>query len=119
MLDSDKDLILRITALYLLQKLNTDQEYVYFNQTDLANWLLKKADPDKFELKKYKLTTDDESIFNIVTVNGNVTKLKIHPKWTEMFKLVEADDIDKPENRGLIFYSDPGCGYYLQRNHRY
>ena len=119
MLDSDKDLILRITALYLLQKLNTVQEYVYFNQTDLANWLLKKADPDKFELKKYKFTTVDEPIFNIVTINGNVTKLKIHSKWVEMFKLVEADDIDKPENRGLIFYSDEGSGYYLQRNHRY
>ena len=35
------------------------------------------------------------------------------------FKIVEASDIDKPENRGLIFYSDPGCSEYLRYNEKY
>lgn len=119
MSDSDKDLLLRITALYLLQKQNTDQNEVYFNQTDLANWLYEKADPKNFELKKYRLTTSGEPLFNTISVTNNVTKLKIHKNWIEHFKIVESCDIDKPENRGLIFYSDPGCSEYLRYNEKY
>lgn len=117
--DSDQDLILKATALYLLQKQYSDQEYVYFNQADLANWLLKKADPDKFELNKYWLIAPDEPLFDTITINGNITKLKIHPKWTEKFKIVRSCDIDKPENQGRIFYSDPGCSDFLQCNEKY
>ena len=117
--DSDQDLILKTTALYLLQKQHSDQEYVYFNQADLANWLLKKADPDKFELNKYRLIAPDEPLFDTITINGNITKLRIHPKWIEKFKIVRSCDIDNPENQGRIFYSDPGCGDFLHCNERY
>ena len=127
MKESDKDLVLRITALYLLQKAETVQDYVLFNQIDLANWLLKKANPQKFELEKYKINDYSEPLFRISTPNssvdgdkiGNTTKIKVHPEWVKRFKIIKAQDLDKPENQGQIFFSDPGCGDYLQQNVKY
>ena len=119
MKDSDYDLLLKATAYHLLQKKDNEQEYAFFNQSDLANWLLVKADPKKFELEKYILTATSEPLFSKTTIGHNATKIKIHPKWMEKFRLVKADDIDNPENRGRIFYSDPGCGDFLQRNVKY
>lgn len=119
MKEPDYDLLLKATAYYLLQKRDNGQEYAFFNQSDFANWLLVKADPKNFELEKYLLTATGEPLFSKTTIGHNTTKIKIHPKWMEKFRLVKAADIDNPENRGRIFYSDPGCSNFLQRNVNY
>lgn len=118
---ADKDLILKIVATYLLQKLNLSlsQEYVYINQMEICNWLLDKANPDKFELEKYRFQSSDEEIFYESIIGGNVKKIKIHAKFISNFKIVEEHEIDIPENQGRIFFSDFGANFYLEKNKRY
>ena len=123
LLPNDKDLLLKITAYYLLQKKNLihGQEFVLFNKTDLINWLV-ASDPklDNDNLKKYILfnTLDTLIITKSLTVDKNkkpnITKLKLHSDWVKHFKIVKSYDIDKLENRGLIIYSDLGSGFLLE-----
>lgn len=124
-----RDIILKATASYLLQREYSNpeyvQDYVVFNRQDLINWLTvtELKTPD---LLKYKFVTKDgnqntEPIFEFMTIAGNTTKMKINPLWLETlgFKLVEEHNIDKPDNQGLIFYSDWGSGMYLVEEKRY
>ena len=113
---SDKDLILKVIAAYLLQRknINSVQEYVYINQMDIANWLVKKADPDKFELEKYKLLPSNEEIFNSVNIGGNVKKIKIHKNFINGFTIVEDIDISRIKNKDLIFFKDLGSNFSLE-----
>lgn len=118
--NNDKDKILKVTAAFLLQQQGTEREYVYFNQTDTGNWLVEaKPDLGNKYLQKYKLRTLNEDMFSFDTVKGNISKLRIHPEWGKHFKLVRDCDIDNPENKGLIFYSDFGSYSYLQVGKRY
>lgn len=143
LIDSDKDLLLRVTAYYLLQKRFTNQAYVVFNQIDLANWLWKKANPDKFHLENYQVfinaRPDDnedkmftqgtsksyEPLFSILSIGADkdtnkkgvgVTKIKIHQNWLEKFELVLLDDIEKDSEQQRIYFSDSGSSCYLKVN---
>lgn len=118
---ADEDLILKIVATYLLQQLNSssNQEYVYINQMEICNWLLEKANPDKFELEKYKIHSPEEKIFYESIVGGNVKKIKIHADFIKNFKIVEEHELDISENQGRIFFSDSGANFYLEKNKRY
>ena len=115
----ERDRILKITAAYLLQKKDMQQEYVVFNKTDTSNWLTElKQEFEDTALACYKLSGTNEDIFNFNTITS-ITKLKLHPEWRKHFKIIKACDIEKPENRGLIFYSDFGSSRYLQEGKRY
>ena len=118
---ADEDLILKIVSTYLLQQLNSssNQEYVYINQMEICNWLLEKANPDKFELEKYKIYSPEEKIFYESIVGGNVKKIKIHSDFIKNFKIVEEHEFDISENQGRIFFSDSGANFYLEKNKRY
>ena len=117
---NSRDLILKITAAYLLQKLYTKQEYVYFNQTDTKNWLvLEKPDigSGKNGLPSFKYGAENEPLFSLSTISNNISKLKIHPGWIKNFKLVKADDFTvythDPDNKGQVYYIDQGSRAYL------
>ncbi len=141
--DSDRDLILKITAYYLLQKRQSDQEYVVFNQTDLANWLRGNAKSGGFELDKYKfkVTEKKETVVNSDNANQNITftyvplfstitigateknkngiglsKIKLHPEWVQRFKLVEINENSnlKLGKQKIIYLFDRGGGQYLE-----
>lgn len=114
----DEDLILKIVAMYLLQQLNSSciQEYVYINKMEIYNWLLDKTN---FELEKYRFQLSNEEIFYESIIGGNVKKIKIHPEFRSIFKIVEEMEFDKSENNGRIFFSDFGAGSHLEKNKRY
>ena len=128
LLPNDKDLLLKITAYYLLQKKNLihGQDFVFFNKTDLINWLV-AADPklESKELKKYILSDSLDTLISTMNLKEknlkdmNYTKLHLHYEWIKHFKIVNSWDIDKPENQGCIFYSDFGSGFLLQKGKRY
>ena len=52
--NNDKDLILKATACYLLQKRFTEQKYVVLNKTDLANWMWEKRKAQNCKLHIYR-----------------------------------------------------------------
>lgn len=126
LLDSDKELILKLTAAFILQKqyenlqkqygtqeqkYMVEQEYMAINQMDLANWLETKANPQKFELEKYCFRDKDDEkgapLFASIKVNDNVKKLWIAPSWVSMFRLeTKEQDIKK----GEIFFADEDLG---------
>ena len=115
----ERDRILKITATYLLQKMDKQQEYAFFNKTDTSNWLTElKQELEDADFECYKLAGTNEDIFTFNTITS-ITKLKLHPEWRKHFKIIKACDIEKPENRGLIFYSDFGSSRYLQEGKRY
>ena len=112
-----RDLVLKITASYLLQKKYTEEEQVYFNQVDLTNWLvLEKANVGSSGLNVFRYGKDPEPVplFNLTTISNNVTKLKVHPEWIKNFWLVRAEEI-KNLKPGLIYYIDQGAGEYLKK----
>ena len=112
-----RDLILKITASYLLQKKHTDQEHVYFNQVDVENWLvLEKADIGSRARSVFRFGKEKEPtpIFTVTTISNNVTKIKAHPEWIKNFWLVEEKDI-KNLIAGRIYYKDQGaCEYFVR-----
>lgn len=118
-----RDLILKITASYLLQKNillknNTEQDYVYYNQADIKNWLvLEKAEIGSKGLSifRYGKEKDPAPLFNVTTISNNVSKLKVHSEWIKNFRLIKAEDI-KNLKSGLIYYSDCGAGECLEKH---
>ena len=117
---NEKDRILKITAVYLLQKLGLEQEYVFFNKTDTSNWLTElKQELDSKELQCYKLSRIHEDVFLFNTIGNNIIKLRLHPEWRKHFKIIKSSEIDKPENKGLIFYGDFGSSQFLQEGKCY
>ena len=112
-----------MTALYLLQQTSYDPgeapEYVVITLTDISNWMIKKDKPSNFDLDKYKFVSTGEGLFDKKTISsmdkkdapgkkGNLAKTRIHPKWAKEFYLVDEGEIDNPEHKGRIFFSDIG-----------
>ena len=113
-----RDLILKITASYLLQKKYTDQEHVYFNQAGIKNWLvLEKVEIGSKALNVFRYGKEKEPapIFTVTTISNNVTKIKAHPEWIKNFWLVEEKDI-KNLMPGRIYYIDQGASEYFERH---
>ncbi|MCR5176922.1 MAG: hypothetical protein K6C05_08760 [Anaerovibrio sp.] len=118
--DSDKDLLLKFTAAYLLKMKSYPPgyapKYMAIPRMDIANWMKKKDKPSNFELEKYKFVESREGLFDTRTVGssdkdgmsnkGNITKTYIHPDWVDQFYIVDEKDIDNPEHHGRIFFSD-------------
>ena len=121
LVSTDKDLLLKMTAAYLLQQTGYAPgyapEYVVITLTDISNWMIKKDKPSNFELDKYKFVNTGEGLFDKKTISsthkkdgvckkGNLAKTRIHPEWAKEFYLVDERDIDHPEHKGRIFFSD-------------
>lgn len=112
----DKDIILKMTAEYLLQRRDTTQEFVVTNNADMTNWLLGSLKSDRLSEKRkvYMLATTEENLFKISKIEGiGVTKIRLAPEWTKHFHLIE-DESD--EKWGQIFFSDSGLSEPLREN---
>ena len=112
-----RDLILKITASYLLQKKYTEQEHVYFNQADIKNWLvLEKVEIGSKALSVFRFgkEKDPTPIFTVTTIANNVTKIKAHPEWIKNFWLVEAKNVNNLMP-GRIYYEDQGANECFKR----
>ena len=107
---NDRDFLLKMTAAYLLAK--NDGEFAEINQTDVANWLIKKD--QKFEadtINKYRMANTREEIFAMQKISGSVKKYRLNPEWAKHFWLVEdGDEPTKDKRRAKILYEDCGSG---------
>lgn len=121
-----KDVVLKLTAYYLLEKCFTDQSWVIFNKANFENWM-SSGKVENLPLEDFTICFDKkfEALFEEKKVpNVNVVKLRVNPKWLKHFRLIEEselnDEMAKPENKGGIFFSDTGGGAdSLTENKRY
>lgn len=119
LLPSDKDMILKMTAEYLLQRRNTSQAFIETNDSNIVNWLAGSRKAENFDREIYILADSGEKIFNLSKINLggiNAQKIKMHPDWTKHFRLVEAGT---NEDLGRIFFSDTGFAEPLSEGIRY
>lgn len=121
-----KDVVLKLTAYYLLEKCFTDQSWVIFNKANFENWM-SSGKVENLHLENFTVCFDEEfeALFEEKMVpNVNVVKLRVNPTWLKHFRLIEEselnDEMAKPENKGGIFFSDTGGGADpLKENKRY
>ena len=118
----DKDMVLKMTAEYLLQRRYTSQEFVATNNANIINWLSVPEKSERLAIKRgnYLLAETEEKIFEIGDeIEGlGVTKIKLCHEWKKHFSLVEDDD-NLDSKLGRIFFSDIGSGEFLKENVRY
>ena len=117
----DKDTVLKMTAEYLLQRRNSEQEFIVLNQANMMNWFAGEK-PDYFSknskksgkipIEGYVLAETKEKLFEFNKIEGiNSTKLKLHPELAKHFRLIE-DGTDVKWWR--IFFSDNGTSDLLK-----
>ena len=113
LLENEQDVILKLTASYLLQQYGSNR-YAVVNKVEIANWLTAK-DYKMEHLEDFLLAPSLEPLFETPKViGGNVKKIGLHPDWVKRFQIVDAHEFDPAENQGLIFMSDLGTGTHLQ-----
>lgn len=111
-----RDLVLKLTAFYLLQRRLNDQEWVPFNQMNFMNWLTSATKPENWKLDEFTFRV--KPLFERISVTSlKVVKLKVNPIWLENFSLAEESKL--PENFGGIFFSDTAAVAPLAENRRY
>lgn len=125
------DMVLKITAFYLLQKRFSDQKFVTFNNLNMLNWLSTQTKPEKWELEEYRFFVNPdntensswEPIFEFQNLNGKLKwkKISLHEEWLKKFHLIEYKDDDELErciydlNKGeQIFFSNNGSSEALK-----
>lgn len=116
----DRDMILKMTADYLLQKRNNAQMFVETNDSNMVNWLASSRKAENFNRESYILTSTAENIFEVDRINLggiNALKIKMNPEWTKRFSLVEDDGSEK--DLGRIFFSDSGFAAPLSESLKY
>lgn len=117
LLPSQQDLVLKLTAVYLLQRRYSDQDFVTFNELNLISWLATETKPENLHLDKFIFGETGENLFETRLINGvNVKKLRIHPDWLKHFQLVENVESNGYENLGRIFFTDSGAAKPLVRS---
>ena len=117
LLAANEDLILKLTAMYLVQKKFSDQKFVPLNNMNLVNWLWKDTKPEDFDLEQFKFARTEEKIFELRHVGGvNVNKFCVCEEWLKNFYLAEEFELERTENRGRIFFGDSGRAVPLARN---
>lgn len=138
-----QDLILKTTSAYLLEKKNcgTDQDYVFVNLTDIANWIVKNLSSKKLgleeELLPKGLTSDSgtaegtnskketktQPLFRKKKIGGNALIMWVNPVWANKFMLVKEKDFaqwkKEHADERWAFFSDLGSEEYLQKNIEY
>ena len=109
----DKDIILKMTAEYLLQRRNSNQEFIVTNDANMMNWLAGEK-PDCSKRKNYAFDKTKEKLFEISKIEEiNAIKVKLHHEWAKHFCLIE-DGVDA--KWGRIFFSDNGSSEPLKEN---
>ena len=119
---TDTDMVLKMTAEYLLKRQHTSQEFTETNNSNIVNWLVGTRKPEKFERDSYVLAESEENIFELRKVNLgkiNALKVKLHPEWTKHFRLVEDGTFDDDSILGRIFFSDAGSSEPLRKGVKY
>ena len=106
----DRDTVLKTIAAYLLNKNNTlpEQEWTYFNKTDVVNWLKDISKTDDFKL--------DASIFQTQKLAGNTLKLRVKEDFVKHFKIVEENELKEGDQKHGVFFRDDGSHSYLVEN---
>ena len=120
----DCDLLCKAIAYYLLQKQFAGQKYVYFNETDLGNWMSKRG--DKLKFKTFLAKDTNVALFEKKSLYGsdkgkNIVKYKVQEDFLTKFKFAiikqsEIDKIDRIEYPNLVIYEDEGSGVPLKVN---
>ena len=111
----DKDIILKMTAEYLMQRRNSNQEFIVTNNANMMNWLAGKK-PDCAKREIYILAETNEKLFETIKIESEnkkqknkkgltLIKVKLNPEWAKHFRLIENVSDDK---WGRIFFSDNG-----------
>lgn len=121
-----KDIVLKLTAFYLLQRQFTDQSFVVFNKANFENWMY-SGKSENLDLTQFQMCFDgksEEALFEEITDPViKVVKLRINTNWLKHFKLVDESELNadmaKPENEGAIFFSDTGGAEPLQEKKFY
>lgn len=113
LLENEQDVVLKLTAAYLLQQYGSNR-YAVVNKVEIANWLTAK-DYKMEHLEDFLLAPSLEPLFETPkSIGGNVKKIGLHPDWIKRFQIADAHEFDPTENQGLIFMSDLGTGTHLQ-----
>ena len=116
-LPKDKDMVLKMTAEYLLQCRHTEQRFIVTNNADMTNWLLGSVKSEDLRPKReqYILSESKEKVFELSEMIGgiNVIKVTLNPEWAKHFCLIEDESNDFENNRGRIFFSDAGSSEAL------
>lgn len=124
LLPANKDLILKLTAVYLINAKYNNQKFIPINQSDIINWLNKEKE-DKFDLDQFKIFPSERRLFEMRIVGNlsankkggmNVKKISLDSIWLENFKLIEESEFNETQNRGRIFFSDNGFALPLEKN---
>ena len=109
----DKDMVLKMTAEYFLQRRNSNQEFIVTNDANMMNWLVGEK-PNCSKRENYAFAETKEKIFEITKIKKiNAIKLKLHPEWAKHFRLIEDGSDTK---WGRIFFSDNGSSEPLQES---
>jgi len=118
---SEEDIVLKMTAEYLLSNRNHKQEFIVTNNADMINWLLSSTKSEDLSKKResYILAETNEKIFETRKVGKNVIKVKVNPEWVRHFRLIEDGSDDLDAKLGRIFFSDAGSSELLRKNVRY
>lgn len=109
----DKDIILKMTAEYLLQRRFSNQEFIVTNDANMRNWLSGEK-PDCSKRERYTFAQTKEKLFEIIKIEGiKAIKVKLHTEWAKHFRLIE-EGIDA--KWGRIFFSDNGTSEPLKES---
>ena len=109
----DKDMVLKMTAEYLLQRRNSNQEFIVTNNANMMNWLMGEK-PKCSRRENYAFADTKEKIFESFLIERiNAIKLKLHPEWAKHFRLIKEGSDTK---WGRIFFSDSGSSEPLQES---
>jgi len=126
--DSNKkkhDFVLKEIAAFMLEQEFRRAEDLYdsivaVNNTDMANWMVSTPETAKVN-RRYQIA--GRPLFLNDMIANNVTRLGIDKQWMEScgWRVIEEGNLDAylEEHPEAVFYSDAGCGQYLQKNIRY
>ena len=119
---TDEDMVLKMTAEYLLQRQYTSQEFTETNDSNIMNWVTGARKPENFDRESYVLAETSENIFEVRKVNLsgiNALKIKLNPHWVNHFRLIEDGTEGTDSILERIFFSDAGSSEPLRRGVKY
>lgn len=104
----DLDSILKITAYYLLQRGNSDQEYIFVTMTDVCNWISRNAQNSRKQCFSRYYFRGVEPLIAYRDMANNRSKLSINGEWIGHFSIVEANEWKTDKDGKHYFMSDGG-----------
>ena len=110
---SEQDVVLKMTAAYLLSGGGTEGEWVTVVNKDVSNWGKSEFKDEKNRagrLSRY-FTAEKQPLFEKKTIGSNVSKMQISPEWMKQcgWRIVSEEELDK------ILMKNPEC-FYLRDN---